>query len=124
MPSSADTDQDQEQHAGDAIDQGPGFGRAARLRYSAEDGHEGLRECALGKHAAQQVGQAEGDEEGVGHHAGAEGAGDDEVAHEAQDARQQGHAADGGQGAEQVHAGMVSGMAGRSRLQWAEDPLL
>jgi hypothetical protein len=88
---------DQPEHAGDAIDQVWVSSSPRRFLYSAEDGHEGLRERALGKHAAQQVGQAEGDEEGVGRHAGAEGARDDEVAHEAEDAGQQGHAADGGE---------------------------
>jgi hypothetical protein len=52
----------------------------------AEDGHEGLRECALGKHAAQQVGQPEGDEEGIGGRTRAEGARDEEVAYETEDA--------------------------------------
>ena len=61
---------------------------------------ERLREGAFGEQPAQQVGQPEGDEEGVGHHAGAEGTGDDEVADEAEDAGKQSHAADRGQRAQ------------------------
>jgi hypothetical protein len=78
----ADDDQDQEQHAGDAIDQCLGLDFPATIAVFGQDGNEGLRERSLGKQPAQQVGQAEGDEEGVGHHAGAEGPGDDEVADE------------------------------------------
>src|SRR5437879_11913413 len=69
-----------------------------------EDRHESLREGALGEEAPQQVRDAEGDEEGVGGQAGAEGAGDDEVAQVAQDAADEGQAADRGQGAQEVHA--------------------
>jgi hypothetical protein len=71
----------------------------------AEHRHEGLREGAFGKQAAQQVGQLEGDKEGVGEHAGPESARDHEVADKTEDARQQGHAADGGESLQEVHAG-------------------
>ena len=51
-----------------------------------ENRHEGLGKGAFGEHPAQQIGQAEGDEEGVGGEARTEGAGDHEVAHETQHA--------------------------------------
>ena len=51
-----------------------------------EDGYKGLRERALGKQATQQVGDAEGDEEGVGVDRGAEGSGDQKLANQAGDA--------------------------------------
>ena len=89
-----------------------GLGALAVLVFR-QDGHEGLRKRAFGKHAPQQVGQAEGDEEGVGRHAGPEGARDHEVAHEAEDAGQQRHAADGGEGAQEVHA-VGEGVGGRT----------
>ena len=96
-------EEDHGQDAGDVIDQAEGFHVAALVLVFAEDGHEGLREGALGEQPAQQVGQLEGDEEGVGRQSGAERAGDDEVAHEAEDAREQRHAADRGEGAKQIH---------------------
>jgi len=58
-----------------------------------EDRHESLRERALGEQPPQQVRDAEGDEEGVGGEAGAESAGDDEVAQVAQDAADESQAA-------------------------------
>jgi hypothetical protein len=77
---------------------------AAFVLVLGQDGNEGLRESALGKHAGA-AGWAGGRRRRRRRsHAGAKGAGDHEVAHEAQDARQQGHAADGGEGAEQIHA--------------------
>ena len=79
-----------------------GIVAAARL-VLGQDGHEGLGEGALGEQAAQQVGQLEGDEKGIGGDPGAEGAGDDGIAHEAENARDQGHAAYGGEGFKQVH---------------------
>ncbi|CFE02793.1 Uncharacterised protein [Bordetella pertussis] len=61
----------------------------------AQDGHEGLRERAFGKQAAQQVGNTEGDPERIGQGARAERARHQDVAHQAGDARQQGETADG-----------------------------
>src|SRR3989442_12030034 len=69
-----------------------------------EDRHESLRERALGEQPPQQVRDAEGDEEGVGGEAGAESAGDDEVAEVAEDAAHQRKAAYRGQGTQEVHA--------------------
>ena len=51
-----------------------------------KDRHEGLRERALGKQAAQQVGDAQGDEEGVGVDRRAEGPRDQKLADQTGDA--------------------------------------
>ncbi len=67
-----------------------------------QDRHEGLRKGAFGEDPPQQVGQLEGDEEGVGIQPGPERARDHDVAHESEDARDQRHAADGDQRLEQV----------------------
>jgi len=64
MPSAVTANQDQEQYAGDAIHQTLGFDFAADDAVSARR-DECLGERTLGKQSAQQVGQAEGDEEGV-----------------------------------------------------------
>jgi hypothetical protein len=48
------------------VDQGLGGFLAVLGLVFGQDGHEGLRERALGEQPAQQVGQAEGDIEGVG----------------------------------------------------------
>jgi len=66
------------QHAGGAI--------ALLVLVFGEDGHEGLRERALGEQSAQQVGDAEGDEEGVGVDGRAKGPGDKKLADQAGDA--------------------------------------
>ncbi len=57
--------------------------------------HEGRVEGALGKDRAEMIGQAEGDEEGVGDGAGAENRREHDVAREAGQPRKQGIAADG-----------------------------
>ena len=80
------------------VDQAVGFVRAAFVLIFRQDRHESLGEGPLGEHAAQQVGESEGDDEGVHLDAGAKGAGLNEVAHKTQDPRQQGHAADRGEG--------------------------
>ena len=85
------------------VDQPVGFFLTAFVLVFGQNGHERLRKCAFGKHPAQQVGQAEGNEERVGFHAGSKGAGNHEVAHETEYSRQQGHAADGGEGAQKIH---------------------
>jgi len=59
-----------------------------------EDRDKGLRKCALCKQAAQHVGQAEGNVEGIGHHPRAQHIGDQDFAHQAKDAGDQGEAAD------------------------------
>ena len=58
--------------------------------------HEGRGEGALGEDGAEMVGQAEGDEEGVGHRACAKHRGHDHVADEARDAGDERPPADGG----------------------------
>jgi len=67
-----------------------------------------LRECSFREQPAQQVGQLEGNEESVGHQSGAENPGNHEIAHEAQDAREEGHATDGGQGFQQIHRSLLA----------------
>ena len=67
-----------------------GAGIAVLLPPFRKDRHKGGGERPFGKEAAQQVGDHEGAEEGVGRHPGAEEAGDDHVAHHAEDAREDG----------------------------------
>ncbi len=76
---------------------------AAIVQRAGEQRHEGLVEGALGEQAAEEVGQLERDEEGVGHRPGAGDGGDHHVAGEAGDAAQQGEAADRGDGAGEAH---------------------
>ncbi len=75
-----------------------------------EEGNEGRIEGPFGEQPAEHVGHAEGDEEGVGHEGGAEHGGDQHVAHEAEHAAQDGHRADGGEAAIELHA-----LSGRER---------
>jgi hypothetical protein len=89
-------------HRGHGIDQAHGLVIAALAVVLVQDRHEGLRERAFGKNAAQQVGDAERHIEGVGHVRGAKGTGDQDFAHQAGDAREHRQAADGGKRFEQV----------------------
>ncbi len=98
-----DHEQDDRQHRGDVVDQQLGLFMPAAVPVFAEDRHERLRERALGEQAAQQVGQPERDEERIGRHARAEHARDQHVAHEGEDARNQGQAADRGQRFKKIH---------------------
>jgi hypothetical protein len=91
------------QHTGHRVDQSARGFVAVALARGGQDRHEGLRERALGKQPAQQVGDAEGDVEGVGGGAGAEGRGDQLLAHQTGDARDQREQGDGGSGLQQVH---------------------
>jgi len=91
------------QHRGDVVDQGLGGFLAVFRLVFGEDGHEGLRERALGEQAPQQVGQAERDVEGIGEIRGAEGGGKQAFTQQSGDARHHGHAGDGGEGLEQIH---------------------
>ena len=69
--------------------------RGAALRADAGIGrHEGGVEGAFGEDGAEMIGQPEGDEKGVGHRPGAEHRGQDDVADEAGEPRQQRQAAD------------------------------
>ncbi|MNR11421.1 hypothetical protein D3C85_1277190 [compost metagenome] len=89
-----DDQQHQAQGAADVRQEAAGGVLALLFLVLRQHRHEGLREGALGKNATQQIGQLEGDKEGVGGHAGAENTRDDGIAHEAEHARNQGHAAD------------------------------
>ena len=61
-----DDEQREREQGRDVVDQQPGLVGAAPGLVLGEDGHERLRERALGEQAPQQVGNAEGDEERVG----------------------------------------------------------
>ncbi|MNZ74757.1 hypothetical protein D3C78_932170 [compost metagenome] len=105
----------QRQHQGQQArhigDEGPGRLLALLGLVLGQDGDEGLGEGTFGEDAAQQVGQLERDEEGVGRHAGAEVARDYGVADESQHAGKHGDGADGRQRLEQVHRGVRTGIA-------------
>ena len=105
----------QPEGAGHMVDEALGFLVSPFVLVLGEDGNEGLGESALGEHPAQQVGQPEGHHEGVHLDAGAKGPGLHEVAYKPQDARQQGHAADRGEGAEEVHRGHGVGGVARAK---------
>ena len=78
---------------------------AALALVFGEDRHERLRERAFGEHPPQDVRQPERRLERVHLHAGAERGGLQAFADEPGDARQQRHAADGGQRPEEVQEG-------------------
>ena len=69
--------------------------------------HERRRERALGDEAAEQVGDTEGDDEDVGNRPGPEKGRDQDIANEAEDAAEQGIAADRRGGAEERHGRQV-----------------
>ena len=69
-------------------------GLVAVFAVAGEDRHEGLRERAFGEQAPEEVGNAKGEEERVGDSRRAEHMREHDVAHQAGDARQHGHAAD------------------------------
>lgn len=85
------------------INQRAGFDIAPFVFVLAQDGHESLREGTLRKHPAQQVGQFEGNEKGIGGQACAKSPGNDKVADKAEDAGEKGHSADRSQRAQQIH---------------------
>ncbi len=99
-PQQGDGHQGQRQRGAHLIDQGFGRGVAVAVLVFRQNRHEGLRKRAFGEQPPQQVGNLEGDEEGVGHHPRAECARDHRVADKPQDAREQGHAADRSEGFE------------------------
>jgi hypothetical protein len=70
----------------------------------------------FGKEPSQEVRQAKGDEERVGGGSSAEDGGDQQVAHEAEDAGSERETADGGQRAQQVHRVGCIKMAERLEL--------
>ena len=71
------------------------FRKAARRRLAfalqrlGEQGHKGGVEGTLAKQAAKQVWKAESHEKGIGHRAGAQGRGNQDVAYEAKHAAEQ-----------------------------------
>ena len=69
---------------------------ALGLQAAGKQRHESEIESALGEQAAEQVGQFEGDEERVGDHAGADIAGDQNIAQESEHPRDQRETADRG----------------------------
>ena len=84
-----------QQQREDAVGELTGPRGTALLADAGIGRHEGGIERALGEDGAEMVRQAERDEKGVGHRAGAQNRGQDDVANEAGDARQQREAADG-----------------------------
>jgi hypothetical protein len=70
-----------------------------------EERDEGRVKGALGEQAAEQIGDAKGDEEGVRHRAGAEHRRDQHIADEAEHPAPDGHRADGGECAVKCHPG-------------------
>ena len=71
--------------------------------HAGEQRHEGGAEGAFREQSSEQVGQAEGDEEGVARRTGAERGSREYLAHEAQDTADHGVTADGRHAAEQSH---------------------
>ena len=103
-----DAKQGDDQHrpdhrGGHVVGQFLGGGAALPALVFSQDRHERLRKGAFGKQPAQQVGNAEGDVEGVGVGGSAEGPGKQDLADQTGDARQHRHAGDGCQGFMQVH---------------------
>ena len=87
---------DDDQRRGDLVGEELGGGDARLLERARIGRHEGRGERAFGEDGAEMVGQPEGDEEGVGHGAGAEHRRHDHVADEAGEARDEGQPADRG----------------------------
>ena len=75
---------------------------------SGQHGHERLAECAFGEQAAQQIGNAEGDVEGVGERTGAKSRRHEEFSHQPRDAGSEGEQGDKGGGFEQGHGASVA----------------
>ena len=98
-----DQRQHQGQQAGHIGEEGTGRFLTLLSLVLGQDRHERLGEGAFGENASQQVGQLEGDDEGVRCHAGTEDARNQGIADETQHAGNHGQGADGGQGLEQIH---------------------
>ncbi len=78
--------------------------RSVGVKALGEERDEGRIESAFGKQPAEHVGDAESDEEGVGHVRGAEHGGNQDVAREAEHTAYDGDRADGGKAAIELHA--------------------
>ena len=95
-----------EAEAGEGV-AGEALGVLAAFDLLGEERHEGEVEGALGEEAAEHVRQGEGDEEGLRHRAGAEERGHDDVAGEAEHARDERPAADAEEGGEEADATLL-----------------
>ena len=87
------------------------------FQFTREQRHEGGGEGPFGEQAAEQIGQAEGDDESVGDHARAQEVGDQHVADEAEHTAEQRVSADGGDRFQQIHGTLV-------RPDWGQDKAL
>jgi hypothetical protein len=107
-----DDEKNHAEHAGHVIHESPRLlGRVFGLVFG-EHRDEALGKGALAENTAQEIGDAEGDVEGVGRHAGAgaDKAGEQDIADETGDPRQQGHAAGDGRGFKELAAHGRSGV--------------
>jgi hypothetical protein len=84
-------------------------GVLVRLHALGEHRHEGHVERPFGEEAAEEVREREGDQERLGHRAGAEEGRDQDIAGEAEDARQERPEADGHEARDQADRLHVSG---------------
>ncbi len=104
--------------------------RAVGVKTLGEERDEGGIERAFGKQPAEHAGDAERDEEGVGDVGGAEHGGNQHIARETQHAAQDGHRADGGKAAIELHQAESSAGSWRawsafsSRSRMADSRLL
>ncbi len=105
-PGKRDQQQGPEEDSPDRVDNSLGAGRVGGASLS-QDRNEGLGERTFGKQAAQQVGQAEGHEEGVRHRTGAERGRNQRLADQPGDAGHESKAADRGGRFEKVQRGLV-----------------
>ena len=92
-----------QQHRGHCVDEAVRRLVAVARPRGRQQRHEGLRERALGEEAAQQVGNAEGDPEGVGQRIGAEEPRHQLLAHQAGDARSEREQGNSRGGPEETH---------------------
>ena len=98
-------DEDQGEPGKGLLGEGARRGLAAvTVKALGEERDEGRIEGPFGEQAAEQVRDAEGDEEGVSHGTGAKHRRDHHVADEAEDAAPDGHRPDGGECAVKCHA--------------------
>ena len=95
------------------------FGDVALRAILAQNGHERLGKGAFGEQPAQKVRDSERDEEGIGPGTGAERLGDDDIAHESEDARCQCARADHSRRFEERPAHRIEGRPGMDRMRRA-----
>ena len=115
MPSSGHRQQRQRQQRRDVVDQRLGLLLAPlAVLYSARIGTKACENAPSANRRRSRLGSRKATKKASVGEPGAEGAGDDGVAHEAQDARQQRHAADGRERAQQVHRRRPRARGGRT----------